>query len=66
MPKITPNQNFKHKGQQFEKDKEYDVSIEDYGYFKGVGWAGERVEAGPQEQTLEIHDSMLGHASEVN
>lgn len=62
--KIVPNQDFKH-DRLYEEGKEYDVSEEDAEYFQSAGWVGDKPETGI-EQSLDIHDGILGHLSEVN
>lgn len=62
--KITPNQDFKHKGESYKKGKEYDVAPEDAHYFTGAGWAGEAPK-GKKAQSLEIDSGTIGHKSEV-
>lgn len=64
MPEIIPNQNFKHERDQYEAGKSYDVSPELAYYFKMCGWVGDPKPTG-ENTTLEIHDSHLGHSSEV-
>jgi hypothetical protein len=38
--KIIPNQRFRHDGQTYETDQEYDVPNELGQYFTNVGWVG--------------------------
>lgn len=63
--KIKPNQTFKHGPKTFEKDKHYSVSEEDALYFKTNGWLGDLVGKRGKGASLDIHDSQLGHSSEV-
>lgn len=65
MKTIIPNQQFKHGRETYEQGKEYEVSDEDAHYFTMVGWVGGQPTATSNEQTLDIHNSTLGHKSEV-
>lgn len=62
---ITPNQNFKHGSESYEKGQSYEVPDEDGEYFTACGWVGEPNETG-QEISLDIQDGQIGHSSEVN
>lgn len=64
MPEIIPNQPFKHGTETYEEGKPYEVSEGEAYYFQMVGWVGPRT-VNPAAVTLEVHDSQLGHASEV-
>lgn len=62
--KVKPNQDFKHNRKMYKKGRSYEVSSEDADYFASVGWVGQPAETG-KEQSLEIHDGVLGQKSEV-
>lgn len=62
---IKPNQDFRHEGKSYKKGRKYEVSDENGKYFQSCGWVGEQPETG-KEHSLDVHDVMLGHSSEVN
>lgn len=64
MPKIIPNQAFKHGLKTYSPEVEYEVSKEDAEYFERNGWVGEKL-VNPAAVDLDVHASFLGHASEV-
>lgn len=54
--KFTPNQDFLHDADRFEKDREYDLEDEQLvQYFVNNGWAD--AEGVNPENTLDVHDA---------
>ena len=62
MAKVTPNQDFLHKGERLKKGKEYTVSDGEAYYFAMNGWLeGTDVAGLPEDVTLAIDNSKIGH-----
>lgn len=66
MATIVPNQDFKHERDQYKKGESYDVPNELAFYFKMCGWlvGGPSAPTG-KAVTLDVHDVVQGHKSEV-
>ena len=54
--KIVPNQKFRHDGQTYEAETEYDVSDELGQYFKNVGWVGSDKEKANRNHNMRAAD----------